>query len=255
MALLIAILLPAIKRARATARTVICSSNLRQVGIGVQVYVSESDRILPLINERRCCSSPIPGGAGGGRGYNWLGLIEHVADGQGTRNLHCPADDRNPDPHDELRIFTPLTFDESTRAVERGAYSYGANFVGRRLPNRRIPWSSTDGPFGATGDDPDELGPVLIDTIPDPAETVQVLDAYYQDLSVKFSVIDAQISMNDALEGHGYWVTSLQLFRHDVNPEPDTPIGPNVLFADGHVRATVDFFRLTDDNFSFEVDD
>ena len=43
IALLIGILLPALGAARNTARNVVCLSNLRQYGVGIQVYASDSD--------------------------------------------------------------------------------------------------------------------------------------------------------------------------------------------------------------------
>jgi prepilin-type N-terminal cleavage/methylation domain-containing protein len=44
VALLIAVLLPALKRARATAMQTLCASNLRQVGIGNEIYMSDANR-------------------------------------------------------------------------------------------------------------------------------------------------------------------------------------------------------------------
>ncbi len=49
IALLIAMLLPAIKQARENARAITCMSNLRQLGIGVEVYKGEwQQHFLPL---------------------------------------------------------------------------------------------------------------------------------------------------------------------------------------------------------------
>jgi prepilin-type N-terminal cleavage/methylation domain-containing protein/prepilin-type processing-associated H-X9-DG protein len=49
IALLISILLPALGRARAEAKSVQCMSNLRQLGIAIQIYVSNSkDGMLPF---------------------------------------------------------------------------------------------------------------------------------------------------------------------------------------------------------------
>ena len=47
IALLIAMLMPAIKRARAVARQVQCSSSLRQLYVGTAAYVGENSQILP----------------------------------------------------------------------------------------------------------------------------------------------------------------------------------------------------------------
>jgi prepilin-type N-terminal cleavage/methylation domain-containing protein/prepilin-type processing-associated H-X9-DG protein len=47
IALLIAILLPALNRARAAAMSVACQSNLRQVGQATHIYLSESNGVFP----------------------------------------------------------------------------------------------------------------------------------------------------------------------------------------------------------------
>src|SRR5690554_2912318 len=47
IALLIAMLLPALKRAREQAKSVQCLSNLRQIGIGLQMYASENNMYIP----------------------------------------------------------------------------------------------------------------------------------------------------------------------------------------------------------------
>jgi len=47
IAVLVALLLPAISRARENARTVQCRSNLRQVGLGLRVFIDEHHGYLP----------------------------------------------------------------------------------------------------------------------------------------------------------------------------------------------------------------
>lgn len=48
IAVLIAILLPALQRASAAARTVACLGNLRQIGQALQLYISEYQGTLPI---------------------------------------------------------------------------------------------------------------------------------------------------------------------------------------------------------------
>lgn len=50
IALLIGILLPALGRARETANTIKCASNLRSIGQGIAVYLSENKGVLPASN-------------------------------------------------------------------------------------------------------------------------------------------------------------------------------------------------------------
>ncbi len=46
IAILAAMLLPALNRAREQARTAVCASNLRQMGLGVAMYVQDFDRFM-----------------------------------------------------------------------------------------------------------------------------------------------------------------------------------------------------------------
>jgi prepilin-type N-terminal cleavage/methylation domain-containing protein len=48
IAVLIAILLPALNRARDSARGVACASNLRQIGVAAAMYLQDNDNMLPL---------------------------------------------------------------------------------------------------------------------------------------------------------------------------------------------------------------
>jgi len=47
LGILIALLLPAVRKARQAALTVQCINNLRQCGLGIQVYAAAYDRIIP----------------------------------------------------------------------------------------------------------------------------------------------------------------------------------------------------------------
>jgi prepilin-type N-terminal cleavage/methylation domain-containing protein len=47
IAILIALLLPALSAARRQANTVVCMSNLRQVGTGLEMYITESQGYFP----------------------------------------------------------------------------------------------------------------------------------------------------------------------------------------------------------------
>jgi prepilin-type N-terminal cleavage/methylation domain-containing protein len=51
IAMLIAILLPALRRARLAAQQTVCASNLRQIGAALQIYVNESKGRLPWVIE------------------------------------------------------------------------------------------------------------------------------------------------------------------------------------------------------------
>lgn len=51
ISLLVAALLPVLGKARQAAQRTVCASNLRQVGIALQTYVTESKGFLPMVQE------------------------------------------------------------------------------------------------------------------------------------------------------------------------------------------------------------
>ena len=51
IAVLIATLLPALRKARQAAQTTACASNLRQIGTGLLMYINDNHRHLPMVVE------------------------------------------------------------------------------------------------------------------------------------------------------------------------------------------------------------
>lgn len=76
IAILMAILLPSLERARKSAQTISCANNLRQVGLGILTYVNENRGILPAAYNYR--DSAVIQGA--------TGPQQTGADGTGTPN-------------------------------------------------------------------------------------------------------------------------------------------------------------------------
>jgi len=58
IAILAAILFPVFSRAREKARETTCKSNLRQIGLALQMYSTDYDDLLPLANSRPSLSGP-----------------------------------------------------------------------------------------------------------------------------------------------------------------------------------------------------
>ncbi len=69
IAILASLLLPALSRAKSSAHVAACTSNLRQMGIAIQLYQTDHADVLPLIWERKWTESAIRGGFQEGRGY------------------------------------------------------------------------------------------------------------------------------------------------------------------------------------------
>jgi prepilin-type N-terminal cleavage/methylation domain-containing protein/prepilin-type processing-associated H-X9-DG protein len=86
IALLAALLLPVLGRAKESARATACLSNLHQVGIALQIYVSENNNKLPVMRD----VVPDPAVVA----TNVFPTIDKVLSPQlGNRNvLRCPSD-------------------------------------------------------------------------------------------------------------------------------------------------------------------
>ena len=86
IAVLAALLLPTLGRAKESARAAVCLSNLHQVGIALQIYVSENHNKLPVMYD------PVPDPAV--VATNTSPAINHVLAPQlgNTNVLRCPSD-------------------------------------------------------------------------------------------------------------------------------------------------------------------
>lgn len=108
IALLISILLPSLNRARETAKSVQCMSNMRQIGLAMQMYLNQSKGRYPRYD------SLLPDG----KWYQRLLTEKHL---QSEQVLFCP--NRNPIP-----IVAPDVTEQAS-ALTNGYVSYGANIM------------------------------------------------------------------------------------------------------------------------------
>jgi prepilin-type N-terminal cleavage/methylation domain-containing protein/prepilin-type processing-associated H-X9-DG protein len=111
IAILAAILLPALARAKAKGIRTSCLNNMRQIGILFQLYTDDNNDVFPPHR-----NSSHPDGDATTDPHDWWGttLVGHVGDTQYTNNLfHCPA----------------LTGTINTLGVT-WTWSFDANFVG-----------------------------------------------------------------------------------------------------------------------------
>lgn len=144
--LLAALLLPALARARGLARSTACLSNLRQIGIALNLYAQDNENRLPMMRDR--APAPLPTSLpspemviapqlGGSRAV-WrcpadrTGLFERTGSSYGWNSLLNGQDPDRPrvfaldfDPH-----FIPVFFDKEGFHAGRGAgkdvnYLYG----------------------------------------------------------------------------------------------------------------------------------
>ena len=131
IALLIAILLPALQGARSAASTVACLSNERQMGIALASYAAENSDELPPRFLGRVPDSATFGGAGASLGLTW---DEHVALQAGGNLLYKngnPANGRIP-VDDRFYDFFRCPLDPSASFVTGG---------GNERPRRSYKWN------------------------------------------------------------------------------------------------------------------
>jgi prepilin-type N-terminal cleavage/methylation domain-containing protein/prepilin-type processing-associated H-X9-DG protein len=83
IAILAAILFPVFAMAREKARTTTCLSNMRQVGLGLQMYCQDYDEVLPPAN------SPVPNFNSPTALPNFLGSLQPYLKNKGV--LTCPS--------------------------------------------------------------------------------------------------------------------------------------------------------------------
>ena len=86
IAILAAMLLPVLSRAKERGRTAACLSNLYQLGIALQIYVDENHNRLPVMYDRSTNSAAT----------NQLPSVNIVLAGQlgSTNVLRCPSDNQ-----------------------------------------------------------------------------------------------------------------------------------------------------------------
>jgi prepilin-type processing-associated H-X9-DG protein len=81
IAILAALLLSALSTAKAKAHTIVCTSNLKQLGLAMQMYGEDNRNLLPMAHEEVVwdCTNPYP----------WLRPV--AAYYQNTNILRCPS--------------------------------------------------------------------------------------------------------------------------------------------------------------------
>ena len=77
ISILASFLLPAIQKARETAKKSLCASNLRQIGLAIQMYVSENNDYLPRLAWNTQ--------------YKQLELLQNYISSNSFDIFHCPS--------------------------------------------------------------------------------------------------------------------------------------------------------------------
>lgn len=141
ISLLMAILLPALNRAREQSRMTLCASNLRQLGLGAKLYAEENDDRFPATYTQHA-NPDKPGNPV--EGYYWWHTLmrEKYIPGEYTPKRGVSICPSNPKP------YAPF-YDDETRAVT----SYGMNSYMSVIDNNgdyRDDWDPAGRPWHKT---------------------------------------------------------------------------------------------------------
>ena len=147
IAMLAALLMPGLGKAKEAARATACISNLRQVGIALQLYVQDNHNRLPVLRDRLFDTNATPGL--GSHATMDVALAYYLGANQ---VLRCPSDRKrfyeqtgssyswnsllNGQDADHLRVFTldfdphqiPVAFDKEAFHAARGP-KRGVNYL------------------------------------------------------------------------------------------------------------------------------
>jgi len=142
---LASLLLPALSRSKESARAVACMSNLRQIGVGLQLYIQENNNHLPVMRDISSSTNP-PTPVLPGPNTVLAAQLGNVA------VLDCPSDRQglyqqtgssyswnsllNGQNADHLQVFglnfkpneIPLMYDKSSFHIARGP-AKGVNYL------------------------------------------------------------------------------------------------------------------------------
>lgn len=144
--LLAALLMPMLARVKEAGRATACLSNLRQIGLALQIYVSENDNRMPVMRDRLPGTNAPPPGTPPSVDVVLAGHLGNL------QVLRCPSDNRgifeqtrssyawnsllNGQNADQLRVLTmdfgpsrtPVMFDKEAFHRARGEHR-GVNYL------------------------------------------------------------------------------------------------------------------------------
>lgn len=220
IAILAAILFPVFAQAREKARQTTCTSNVRQIGLGLMMYAQDYDEIFPRADD---CLAPAPDPLGSGakgcynpygqrqNHYKWQGwLVPYV---KNTGLYFCPSRQRDPE---RWRLDGEIYNGYALNLSLTGS----TNTLGRSLTaSGRFRNSFTGG--GLAG-------------IPAPAEAMLVTELYFPGV-YSYVVGSGPEQPTYPLAHKEFWRAIFNLLDHKKNSAPHSD-GMVIAFADGHSK-------------------
>ncbi|MHC4171523.1 MAG: type II secretion system protein [Planctomycetota bacterium] len=132
IALLLSILMPSLRKARAIAMRLACAHNLKQINLAVNFYLNENDNTYP------CAQDPLPTGYWLWMGRGWRFLVEPYLGGNIDANnpsaLFCPQDHIAKDKYEYTSYAYSMAFYHSPEQID-DMNSYADTFGKNSLPS------------------------------------------------------------------------------------------------------------------------
>ncbi len=137
VSVLLSVMIPSLRRARSSALRVACAQNLKQIGLGMDMYLGDNDSFYP------CAQDPVDPNYWLWMGRGWRQWIEPYIGGSiGVRNpavLLCPEDRTDPGRYESTSYAYSMTFYHSPAqidAMNEPADTYDGARVQRSIPQR-----------------------------------------------------------------------------------------------------------------------
>ena len=232
IAVLAALLVPAMKRSLSMARRVSCVANMHQFGVAIHGYASTARGMMPPIWQRGFTGTPRRDLAGGGRGFTMFGVLRQT-ELLPSHLFRCPEDRRDYQVKEEAFYMPFYQRGEDYAGPHDHRYSYGAVNVGYLRADRRTPWSVPDS--SVLGGPPPHASQIGTDAIPNPTILHLVWDGNIPLFNWNGGLPQMlSYSPEDWLYG----------FRHALNDLEDWSQGPCSLLADGHAESWVNWDKI-----------
>ena len=119
IAILAAMLLPALSKARDKARTISCASNMKQIGLGMLLYAQENQEWFPPLNGLATSGSNWSASSSTWR----QAYLQYIGD---RAIFKCASDTRNPTTTNDSGILVMIT---GVKTDAQCAVSYAANYL------------------------------------------------------------------------------------------------------------------------------
>ena len=246
--ILASLLLPALTEAKKASHLAACSSNLKQMGIAIQIYSVDFNDNMPL-GYQRYWGAPVERGlVGAGHGWTMHGILLAHTDIP-MDAFRCPADRRDYE-------LTEKNFYNIGPGIPRQSipFDYAAQMVGNGMRDRRLPWSLPE-------TSPNPGRDFKHSSIPNPSHLFLVWDGHIPIWNIsegwnQLRVTQRGPGANTVAEGTRHYDTT---YRHspiakteDGKRFRDGTKGPNAVLADGHVERRINLQGgpWTDDNFN-----